>query len=308
MRGALVPRRPSSVPRPWRRDVLAGDLGDHVAQALDERGAVGHQDQAHQSLLLSLPPSLSGCRAMLRPDSSRTKQERVKRCGKRVRRGRTTGAGPLPGGGVRFYTRATVTRRRRRVPAISAATSVVDAADGAAHALGALRPDRRAPRRVPDPARRVLGDGDHGDNLMIGFRAVDELLAELPAETPPGELLRAVGHRLVATVGGASGPLYGTAFLEAGAAIGRRPVASTRTSSRRCSRRPPTAWPGGDAARSATRRSWIPSPRRPRPSSASSASDGVPAAAYAIARPGRGAGHALDAPARRSSRPRDAPR
>ena len=63
----------------------------------------------------------------------------------------------------------------------------------------------------------VLGDGDHGDNLVIGFRAVDTLLAELPAETLPGELLRAVGHRLVAAVGGASGPLYGTAFLEAGA-------------------------------------------------------------------------------------------
>ena len=63
----------------------------------------------------------------------------------------------------------------------------------------------------------VLGDGDHGDNLVIGFRAVDALLAELPAETRPGELLRAVGHRLVAAVGGASGPLYGTAFLEAGA-------------------------------------------------------------------------------------------
>lgn len=63
----------------------------------------------------------------------------------------------------------------------------------------------------------VLGDGDHGDNLVIGFRAVDGLLAELPGETLPGELLRAVGHRLVAAVGGASGPLYGTAFLEAGA-------------------------------------------------------------------------------------------
>jgi dihydroxyacetone kinase-like protein len=63
----------------------------------------------------------------------------------------------------------------------------------------------------------VLGDGDHGDNLVIGFRAVDALLAELPTDTVPGELLRAVGHRLVAAVGGASGPLYGTAFLEAGA-------------------------------------------------------------------------------------------
>jgi len=62
----------------------------------------------------------------------------------------------------------------------------------------------------------VLGDGDHGDNLMIGFQAVEGTLAGLPAETPPGELLRAVGHRLVAAVGGASGPLYGTAFIEAG--------------------------------------------------------------------------------------------
>jgi phosphoenolpyruvate---glycerone phosphotransferase subunit DhaL len=66
----------------------------------------------------------------------------------------------------------------------------------------------------------VLGDGDHGDNLAAGFRAVEELLAGLPPEARPGELLRAVGHRLVATVGGASGPLYGTAFIEAGFAAG----------------------------------------------------------------------------------------
>ncbi len=62
----------------------------------------------------------------------------------------------------------------------------------------------------------VLGDGDHGDNLVIGFRAVDAMLAEMPTDTRPGELLQAVGHRLVAAVGGASGPLYGTAFIEAG--------------------------------------------------------------------------------------------
>jgi phosphoenolpyruvate---glycerone phosphotransferase subunit DhaL len=70
----------------------------------------------------------------------------------------------------------------------------------------------------------VLGDGDHGDNLVIGFRAVDELLAELPPSTPPGELLRAVGHRLVAAVGGASGPLYGTACIEAGFRAGSAAV------------------------------------------------------------------------------------
>jgi dihydroxyacetone kinase-like protein len=81
---------------------------------------------------------------------------------------------------------------------------------------------RRAARAVDRHAATltrldsILGDGDHGDNLSTGFRAVLELLDELPADTPPGELLRAVGHRLVATVGGASGPLYGTACIEAG--------------------------------------------------------------------------------------------
>jgi dihydroxyacetone kinase-like protein len=62
----------------------------------------------------------------------------------------------------------------------------------------------------------ILGDGDHGDNLAIGFRAVMAAVDALPADSSPGAILRAVGHRLVAAVGGASGPLYGTAFLEAG--------------------------------------------------------------------------------------------
>jgi phosphoenolpyruvate---glycerone phosphotransferase subunit DhaL len=83
---------------------------------------------------------------------------------------------------------------------------------------GLLRVRRAVDRHAAYLTRldAVLGDGDHGDNLATGFRAVEELLAELPAETLPGELLRAVGHRLVATVGGASGPLFGTAFIEAG--------------------------------------------------------------------------------------------
>jgi phosphoenolpyruvate---glycerone phosphotransferase subunit DhaL len=75
----------------------------------------------------------------------------------------------------------------------------------------------------------ILGDGDHGDNLVIGFRAVEAMLDDLPPTTPPGELLRAVGHRLVAAVGGASGPLYGTAFLEAGATAGDAPFLDPAT-------------------------------------------------------------------------------
>ena len=75
----------------------------------------------------------------------------------------------------------------------------------------------------------TLGDGDHGDNLVIGFRAVGELLAELPEDTLPGEILQAVGHRLVAAVGGASGPLYGTACIEAGYQAGRSDALDGRT-------------------------------------------------------------------------------
>jgi dihydroxyacetone kinase-like protein len=99
------------------------------------------------------------------------------------------------------------------VPQAAAAT--LDAGDVRA----ALRRARRAVDRHAAALTRldaVLGDGDHGDNLSTGFRAVEELLDELPPEMPPGELLRAVGYRLVATVGGASGPLYGTALIEAG--------------------------------------------------------------------------------------------
>jgi dihydroxyacetone kinase-like protein len=66
----------------------------------------------------------------------------------------------------------------------------------------------------------VLGDGDHGDNMVIGFHAVIELLDALPDDTSAGDLLGAVGHRLVAAVGGASGPLYGSAFIEAGFVAG----------------------------------------------------------------------------------------
>jgi dihydroxyacetone kinase-like protein len=69
----------------------------------------------------------------------------------------------------------------------------------------------------------ALGDGDHGDNMALGFRAVDELVASPGAlEMSAGELLQQAGHRLVASVGGASGPLYGTAFLEAGFLVAAR--------------------------------------------------------------------------------------
>ena len=82
--------------------------------------------------------------------------------------------------------------------------------------------DRHAPALTALDA--ALGDGDHGDNMALGFRAVDELLDGMDESTLPGELLRAIGHRLVGAVGGASGPLYGTACIEAGFEAGSATV------------------------------------------------------------------------------------
>jgi len=64
----------------------------------------------------------------------------------------------------------------------------------------------------------AIGDGDHGINMDRGFKAV---LDKLPgvAEADIGTILKTVGSTLVSTVGGASGPLYGTAFLRAGIAL-----------------------------------------------------------------------------------------
>lgn len=62
----------------------------------------------------------------------------------------------------------------------------------------------------------VIGDGDHGINLARGFSKVEEKYAAMEGKDV-GTILKTVGMTLVSTVGGASGPLYGTAFMKAGA-------------------------------------------------------------------------------------------
>jgi phosphoenolpyruvate---glycerone phosphotransferase subunit DhaL len=63
---------------------------------------------------------------------------------------------------------------------------------------------------------QAIGDGDHGANMSRGLTAV---VSKLSGDTA-GDLLKGVGRTLISTVGGASGPLYGTAFREAGKALG----------------------------------------------------------------------------------------
>jgi phosphoenolpyruvate---glycerone phosphotransferase subunit DhaL len=66
----------------------------------------------------------------------------------------------------------------------------------------------------------AIGDGDHGINLDRGFRELARRIDadEMPAD-PPAAVLDAAGRTIMATVGGASGALYGRAFQRAGAAL-----------------------------------------------------------------------------------------
>ena len=65
---------------------------------------------------------------------------------------------------------------------------------------------------------QAIGDGDHGTNMKRGFEAVLGKLDTIGAQ-PPDEALKTIGKTLVMTVGGASGPLYGSFFLAAGDAL-----------------------------------------------------------------------------------------
>ncbi|MFI8419937.1 dihydroxyacetone kinase subunit DhaL [Streptomyces sp. NPDC085479] len=77
--------------------------------------------------------------------------------------------------------------------------------------------DREAGRLTELDA--AIGDADHGANLRRGFAAVADALAKEPPATPGGVLV-AAGRQLLSTVGGASGPLYGTLLRRAGKALG----------------------------------------------------------------------------------------
>jgi phosphoenolpyruvate---glycerone phosphotransferase subunit DhaL len=63
-----------------------------------------------------------------------------------------------------------------------------------------------------------IGDGDHGNNMHRGFQAALERLDGADPATP-ADVLKAVSMALVSKVGGAAGPLYGTAFLRASSAL-----------------------------------------------------------------------------------------
>ncbi|MFI6051951.1 dihydroxyacetone kinase subunit DhaL [Streptomyces violascens] len=65
----------------------------------------------------------------------------------------------------------------------------------------------------------AIGDADHGANLQRGFTAVTAVL-DKEAPATPGAVLALAGRQLISTVGGASGPLYGTLLRRTGKALG----------------------------------------------------------------------------------------
>ncbi|GGN39732.1 dihydroxyacetone kinase subunit L [Streptomyces kronopolitis] len=72
-----------------------------------------------------------------------------------------------------------------------------------------------------------IGDADHGRNMQRGFAAVVTALEAEPPATP-GAVLTAAGRKLISSVGGASGPLYGTLLRRAGKALGEEPQVSAQ--------------------------------------------------------------------------------
>lgn len=64
---------------------------------------------------------------------------------------------------------------------------------------------------------REIGDADHGVNMSRGFQSVMEKIN--PEDEDVGAVLKKTGMTLLSTVGGASGPLYGTAYMEAGKVV-----------------------------------------------------------------------------------------
>ena len=67
----------------------------------------------------------------------------------------------------------------------------------------------------------AIGDGDHGTNMVRGFEAVVQALGADDG-SPPGKLLVLAGRTLVSTVGGASGPLWGSALRSGGRVLGEQ--------------------------------------------------------------------------------------
>ena len=109
---------------------------------------------------------------------------------------------------------------------------------------------------------REIGDGDHGENLARGFSAVIDQARRRRTPETPGAVLKLVATTLISTVGGASGPLFGTAFLRASTAVGDAATLDGAAVVAALDRGPGRRGRPGQGRSPATRRWWTRSPRR----------------------------------------------
>src|SRR4029450_12654276 len=85
--------------------------------------------------------------------------------------------------------------------------------------LGEVAASLEAERDFLTQLDAAIGDADHGVNMHRGFTAVMARITGVE-EATPGQLLAIAARTFASPVGGAAGPLYGTAFLQAGEALG----------------------------------------------------------------------------------------
>ncbi|WP_214788817.1 dihydroxyacetone kinase subunit DhaL [Exiguobacterium sp. s21] len=90
--------------------------------------------------------------------------------------------------------------------------------DGFKHALRHAQSEIEANKDTLTDLDRAIGDGDHGINMSRGFEAVVAVLDDDYASL--GDLSKKVGMTLMSKVGGAAGPLYGSAFVKAAPKFG----------------------------------------------------------------------------------------
>jgi dihydroxyacetone kinase-like protein len=95
----------------------------------------------------------------------------------------------------------------------------LDATQATSDVVKEMAAAMEANRRYLTKLDSEIGDGDHGNNMNRGFQAALERLEDAEPSTP-ADVLKAVSMALISKVGGAAGPLYGTAFLRASSALG----------------------------------------------------------------------------------------
>ena len=109
-------------------------------------------------------------------------------------------------------------RERTRLPGRNSEVNKMEESKKVIEIIGAFASKIEEKKDELTALDQPIGDSDHGINMARGFCAVQEKLPELEGKDI-GTILKTVGMTLISKVGGASGPLYGSAFMKSGTAM-----------------------------------------------------------------------------------------